>query len=109
MTYSPDDEPKYEEATRAGIAGLEAYRARLVALAERTVRVDSTDRQVTVTVTWGGRVTGVRIHPGALRGYSSTRLGDVVTRTVRTAQERARAEYEGEARRLMPAEPPSID
>lgn len=107
--YSPDDEPRYRELTRAGIEALEVYQQRLRALATETVRVRSTDGQVVVSASGGGQVSEVQIQPGALHRYSSTRLGDVVTRTVRAAQEKARAEYQREAERLQPPEIAAAD
>ena len=46
----------------------------------------------------------VRLRDGALRRYSSGRLGDVVTRTVRAAQDQAQERFMREAERLTPPE-----
>jgi DNA-binding protein YbaB len=102
--YDPADEPRYVELAARAVAALDRMAVDLRRLAAEPVGGDSPDRLVSVRVTASGAVTDVRVRPAALRRYNSVRLGEVVTRTLRDTQQRARAAYERAAAELVPEE-----
>jgi len=69
-----------------------AERSRL--LGEVTVDGSSDDEQVSVQVTRAGRLVRLRLREGVTRRYDLEALGDLIARTVRDTQRRARAEYD---------------
>ena len=107
--YSPDDEPMYEDLARRASAAIEASGEEMQRLATKETRRRSGDGQVTVTVTAAGQVTSVRLTAAALSRRSSGRLSDIVTRTVRAAQDSAREEFERATEHLRPSVLDEID
>lgn len=104
LLYNPADEPRYAELARRAASALDGMDADLRRLAAERIRGDSPDGLISVRVTATGEVTEVRVRAAALRHYSSVRLGEVVTRTLRDTQQRARAAYERAAAAMVPAE-----
>jgi DNA-binding protein YbaB len=62
----------------------------------------SDDERVRVRVTDGGRTVNVRLGDDVFRRYDLDALSDLVTRTVRDAQQRARTAYEQAVERIEP-------
>lgn len=96
-----------EEAYRlAGIGREGAGRLWEVAreLGRRTVEESSDNGEVRVVATLHGQITDVVVRHDALRGYDREGLGELLTRTARAAQERARAEYDAEVAAAVPPE-----
>jgi DNA-binding protein YbaB len=63
-------------------------------LANRELVGRSPDERVLVRVTATGRVTQIRLLDGVLERYDNAALSELVTRTVRSTQRRARAALE---------------
>jgi DNA-binding protein YbaB len=96
-----------DEATRLGEAGREgADRIWEVAreLGRRTVEESSDNGEVRVVATLHGQITEVVVRHDALRTFDREGLGELLTRTARAAQERARTEYEAEIAAAVPPE-----
>ncbi len=70
----------------------------------RTIEESSTEGEVRVVVTLHGQITDLVIRHDARRALDREGLSDLLTRTVRAAQERARAEYEAEVATALPAD-----
>lgn len=104
LRYTPQDEERYERMSRDAVRALAAVDGELQRLAATPVAGRSRDGLVSVRVTAAGTVAEVRLAAGALHQYSPARLGDVVTRVLRTTQERARAEFQRAAAELTPPE-----
>ena len=73
-------------------------------LAKAVVEGRSDDERVRVRVTDGWRTVSVRLREDTFRSYDLATLGDVVTRTVRDTQQRARTAFERAVEQLEPAE-----
>jgi DNA-binding protein YbaB len=97
------DEQRYAELSNSAASALQAYEQTARALAASPVDERSPDGSVWVRVTSAGAVVAVRLRPSALRRYGHVALGDVVTRTLRAGQQRAREQY---AEKLAHALPP---
>lgn len=69
-------------------------------LAEAVVEGRSDDERVKVRVTDGWRAVSVRLREDIFRSYDLARLEDVVTRTVRDTQQRARTAFEQAAEQI---------
>jgi DNA-binding protein YbaB len=98
-----------EEARQVELAGATSEALeRMGAAVERLAAVETEGRtrdgRVTVRVTAGGVVVRIRLTEDALPSYGHARLGAIVARTLRDAQERARAGYEREVAALVPPE-----
>lgn len=102
LLYSPHDEAHYEALARDAIQAVKAMDGALHGLATATVEGRSRDGRVAVRVTGSGAVSEVRLRGGALRQYSAAKLGEVVARTLRATQHRAREAYERDAAALTP-------
>jgi DNA-binding protein YbaB len=98
------DEARYEEMSRSAIAALGAMEETARRLASVEVEGRSRDGRVMVRVTAAGAVTVVRLRPGTLRRYGHVALAEVVTRTLRAAQQRAREQYERALSAAVPEE-----
>ena len=73
-------------------------------LAKAVVEGRSDDERVRVRVTDGWRTVSVRLREDTFRSYDLATLGDVVTKTVRDTQQRARTAFERAVEQLEPAE-----
>jgi DNA-binding protein YbaB len=67
--------------------------AQLQRMAAREVTGASVDERVLVRVDGAGTVVGLRLQAAALQRYDHAALSDLITRTVRDTQLRARAEH----------------
>lgn len=103
------DPERIDAVSRATIDAVDAA----VAAAGRFAAVESEaispDRRVRVKVTAGGAITELRLLDNVLRRYDTNALGELVTRTVREAQRRARETFERELARLDPPEVAQAD
>ncbi|GAA5185037.1 hypothetical protein GCM10023322_27880 [Rugosimonospora acidiphila] len=96
------------EIDRKGLAeSLQQINQALADLAAQTGRLAgavvngrSDDERVQVRVTDGWRTVTVRLREDTFRSYDLATLGDVVTRTIRDTQQRARAAFERAAEQL---------
>ncbi len=98
------DEERLERvsaATTQALAGVEAEVARL-----STVELTGTSRdgRVMVRVTGPGRVTELWLRDGVLHRNDTSSLGELLSRTIRDAQRRARADYDAAVSGLVPPE-----
>ncbi len=98
------DQSGFEDLARRTIAAIDAMAAAARQLAEAETEAHSPDRRVLVRVTASGTITDLRLRDGVLRRYDTAALGDVVTRTVRDAQQRARDTYLQQVAALTPPE-----
>jgi DNA-binding protein YbaB len=80
--------------------GLAEAAAQAAQLAEAVVEGRSDDERVRVTVTNGWRKVTVRLREDIFRSYGLATLGDVLTRTVRETQQRARTAFERAAEQI---------
>jgi DNA-binding protein YbaB len=94
----------YEEISAAAVAGMQAYGQAAARLAKIPVTGHSRDGRIVVQVDATGDLLALQLRGGALRWYDSATLGEVVTRTLRQTQERARERYQQEVEALVPAE-----
>jgi DNA-binding protein YbaB len=99
-----DDAIKVEEVARRTVLALDAMAAAAQRLAEREVDGASPDRRVLVSVTAGGRITRLQLKEGVHRRYDTSALGELVTRTIRQAQTKAREAYQRDIAALTPPE-----
>jgi DNA-binding protein YbaB len=88
------DPDRLAEVARAAIEAMDALAGEATRLAAAETEGNSPDKRVQVRVTPAGRLVRIRLRDGVLRRYDSSQLSELVTRTVRDAQRRARAEYE---------------
>ena len=86
------------------IAAMDAFTAtaRRLAAVEATGR--SADRRIEVRATATGEITELRLLDNVLRRYDTAALGELVTRTIREAQRKARENYEAALAELTPSE-----
>jgi DNA-binding protein YbaB len=103
MTDDLDPE-RLERVARAAVEAMEVVAAEAARLA--TVEVDghSQDRRVRVRVKPSGRIVHLRLRDGVLQRYDSSALSELVTRTIRDTQRRAREAYEQAVNALTPPE-----
>lgn len=94
----------YEEIARNTAAALESYGQLASELAKQETQAQSSDGRVIVTATGGGTITDITFRRGATRYYDSVALSEVVTRTIRSAQVRARREFEDALNEALPDE-----
>ena len=83
------DADRYAAVTAAGEAQLAGYAEAAERLAREPVEARSGDGRVRVRAAGGGNVVGLRLSDDVFSRYTVGALGEVVTRTVREAQERA--------------------
>jgi DNA-binding protein YbaB len=95
----PDAE-RIEAVSRAAMAAVDEVSAAAVHSGATEVEGVSPDRRVRVKVTATGAITELRLLDNVLRRYDTSALGELVTRTVREAQRKARQAYESELARL---------
>jgi DNA-binding protein YbaB len=98
------DEARYEELTRAAIAGMQTLTETARRLSAVEVEGHSRDGMIEVRVTAAGTVTAVRFRRGALRRYPNAVLGQVLTDTLRATQLKARERYDLAIEAAVPAE-----
>ena len=84
----------YDEIARRAAAAMQSVAQLGAQLAAREVEERSADGRVVVRVTAGGSITEITLRNGALRRYDSAALGELVTKTLQSAQRRARADYQ---------------
>jgi len=94
----------FDELQERTAEALAKYTATAQRLAAAEVEGLSADRRVQVRVTAGGTVTRVRLLDGVVRRYDTTALGEIVSRTIRETQRKARAAYEKELQKVLPPE-----
>ena len=99
-----DDAVRLEEVAQRTVIALDAMAAAAQQLAEREVDATSSDRRVLVSVTASGRITRFKLTDGVHRRYDTSALGDLVTRTIRQAQSKARAAFDRDVAALTPPE-----
>jgi DNA-binding protein YbaB len=83
------DAERYAAVSAAGEAQLAEYGEAAERLAREPVEARSGDGRVRVRAAGGGHVVGLRLSDDVFSRYTVGALGEVVTRTVRAAQERA--------------------
>jgi hypothetical protein len=93
-----------DEVSQAAIDAMATMGEAVRRLAAAELDGLSSDRRIAVKVTAGGRLLQCRLRPDVLHRYDSTALGEVVTRTVRATQLKARADYERATAELVPPE-----
>src|SRR5262245_29202448 len=93
-----------EELSRRADEAMDRMEEQITELAAKPYGGRSPDNRVLVRVTGAGEVLAVRLRAGALHHYTSAALSQVVTRTIREAQQKARAAFEEEAQMLTPPE-----
>lgn len=98
------DAERIEAVSRATIAAVDGLAAEAGRLGAVETEVSSPDRRVRVKVTAAGAITELRLLDNVLRRYDTNALGELVTRTIREAQRKARETYERELARLDPPE-----
>jgi len=89
---------------RAAADAMDAVAVEAARLASVEVEGLSSDRRVQVRVTPSGRITRLRLRDGVLQRYDSSALSELVTRTIRDTQRRARDAYQHAVRALTPPE-----
>jgi DNA-binding protein YbaB len=94
------DEPvtDQQDAQQAAERMWEAARA----AGTRTVEEFSPDGEVHVVATLHGQITNLVIRPDALRSLDRESLAELITRTLRTAQQHARACYHADITATTP-------
>src|SRR5262245_55103094 len=97
-----DDAIRVEEVARRTVEALDAMSAAAERLAEREVEGVSHDHRVVVSVTATGRVTRLQLKDGVHRRYDTSALGELVTRTIRQAQAKAREAFDRDVAALTP-------
>jgi DNA-binding protein YbaB len=95
---------RIDEVSQAAIDAMAKMDEAVRKLAAVEIDGLSSDRRVAVRISAGGRITQFRLRPDVLHRYDSTGLGEVVTRTIRETQLKARANYERAAAELVPPE-----
>ncbi len=68
----------------------------------RTVEESSPDGEVRVVATLHGEITDLVIRHDAVRSLDREGLAELLTRTLRAAQERARGQYQAEVAAVLP-------
>jgi DNA-binding protein YbaB len=99
------DHERIEAISRATIAAVDGVAAEAGRLAAIETEAASPDRRVRVKVTATGAITELRLLDNVLRRYDTNALGELITRTIREAQRKARETYE---RELTTMEPPEV-
>jgi DNA-binding protein YbaB len=99
------DHERIEAISRATIAAVDGVAAEAGRLAAAETEATSPDRRIRVKVTGTGAITELRLLDNVLRRYDTNALGELITRTIREAQRRARETYE---RELATMEPPEV-
>lgn len=94
----------YEEISAAAVTALDQYQQAVQRLAKVPMTGRSRDGRVVVQMDAAGELVAFQLRGGALSWYDSATLGDVVTRTLRQTQERARERYQEEVEKLVPRE-----
>jgi DNA-binding protein YbaB len=94
----------HEDVSAAALAAMEDFERAAIRLAKVPVTGRSRDGRVVVQVNAAGELLAFQLRHGALQWYDSATLGDVVTRTLRQAQEQASGRYRQEVDALVPRE-----
>jgi hypothetical protein len=98
------DQAHYERLSQAVLTAMDAFAQAANRLATVPVTGHSRDGRVIARVNAAGELVAFQLRAEALRWYDRAALGEVVTRTLRETQQRARARYERETSRIAPAE-----
>jgi DNA-binding protein YbaB len=85
-----NDMSEAEAAAILAAESLAALQEQAHRLMQRELVSVSPDERVAVRVNGAGQVTGVRLSDNVLRRYDNAALAELVTRTVKNAQRRAR-------------------
>jgi DNA-binding protein YbaB len=104
MSVDPSDTVRLAEISDRAIAATEALAGTIAALAEAEVEGQSPDQRVRVRITTAGHLSLFQLRDGVLRRYDSSALSELVTRTVRDAQLKARTEFAAAVAALDPPE-----
>ncbi|MBO0868431.1 MAG: YbaB/EbfC family nucleoid-associated protein [Micromonosporaceae bacterium] len=94
----------YEQISSAAIAAMEQYQQSAQRLAKVPRSGHSRDGRVVVEMNAAGELLDFQLRGGALSWYDTATLGEVVTRTMRQTQERARELYQEQVEKLVPDE-----
>lgn len=100
----PLDPDRLEEISHAAVAALDAMSEAAQRLAAKEVDGTSPDKRVMVRVNATGRIIQLRLRDGVLQRYDSTALSELVTRTIRDTQVKAKEAYERAVEALVPPE-----
>jgi YD repeat-containing protein len=102
----PDDldQERLDRVARAASDAMAVVATEASRLAAVEVDGTSPDRRVEVRVTARGRITRLRLRDGALQRYDGSALGELVARTIRDAQRKAREAYQRAVEALVPPE-----
>jgi DNA-binding protein YbaB len=98
------DHDRLEEMARATVEAMDAVADEAGRLAMVEVEGSSPDRRVLVRVNATGRILRLGLRDGVLRRYDTSALSELVTRTIRDTQRRARDDYERAVEALEPPE-----
>jgi hypothetical protein len=88
------DLARLQELSDALLAGLDRYRNEAARAVAAPVSGTSADGRVVVRVNGAGALIGLELRDGVIRNHDRTSLGELVTRTVRETQVRARTDCE---------------
>jgi DNA-binding protein YbaB len=98
------DVARAEAISAATVAALQTYGDQLHQLALVEVTGSSPDGRVLVRANGGGGLTGLQLRDGVLHRYDAAALSELVTRTVRETQRRAKEQYEHASAAILPPE-----
>lgn len=95
---------RYERMSQDTIAAMRDFDEVAGRLAAEELTERSPDGRVAVRVNAGGAVVSVAFRRGTLQRYGNATLGDIIARTIRAAQLRAREEFDRKVGAAVPAE-----
>lgn len=104
MSIDPSDEVRLAEISGRAVAATEALAGTIADLAQAQVEGQSPDQRVRVRITTAGHISLFQLRDGVLRRYDSGALSELVTRTVRDAQVKARTAFAASVAALEPPE-----
>jgi DNA-binding protein YbaB len=84
----------HEAISAAARQSMRAFDEETKRLAARQVEERSEDGEIVARVTADGALVSLTVRPDALRTYDSAALAELIAQTIRSGQERARADYE---------------
>jgi DNA-binding protein YbaB len=98
------DPERVDDVARRTAEALDGVAAAAARLAAVEVEATSPDRRILVRVTATGAITELKLRDNVLRRYDTSALGELVTRTIRDAQRKARDAFDREIATLEPPE-----
>jgi YD repeat-containing protein len=99
------DPNRLERVAQAAIDAVDGFTVEAQRLAAVEVDGSSPDKRIQIRVTASGRLVRFRLRDGVIQRYDSSALGELVTRTIRDTQRRARDGYQ---RAVAALEPPEV-